>query len=163
MSKLTYDVDGYDVITNAIQAILNQYPGLDDEEFSFATLSEDAGLAMYPDGGAVIEYERISITDHVSQDCIYPFTIAYRAGGLSENRKVAVKEWLDKLGRWLEKQTVTINGTDYTIDDYPQLTGDRVIKNIRRTTVAYLESVAQNNVETWVISLSVKYHYEFDR
>lgn len=163
MSKLTYDVDGYDVLTNAIRAILNQYPGLDDETFTFATLDEYSGLAMYPDGGAVVQYERVSVTNHIAQDCIYPFTIAYRAGGLSENRKVAVKEWLDKLGRWLEKQEITINGTAYKIDDYPLLTGGREINTINRTSVAFLENLDVNNVETWVISLSVKYHYEFDR
>jgi len=161
--KVIYDLDGSATITEALRELLNLYPGLlEGDEIAFATLSEDSGKALYPISGAVVQSETEDIMGHVEQTCLYPFAVVYRAAGLSESRKAAVKEWLDDLGRWLEGQPVTLNGVDYTLDDYPAV-GSREIINISRQTPAYLDSVTEDRTEDWAIQLTTKYTNEFDR
>lgn len=162
--EIKYDVDGYEALTTAIRALLNQYPGLTDgDEIAFAVLSDDKGKAMFPASGAIIETEKTSVTGRITQVCLYPFYVLYRASGLSESRKAAVTEWLNDLGRWLEKQTITVSGESYTIADYPELTGNRTILEIERTTPAYLDSTETNKAENWAIALSVRYRNVFQK
>lgn len=162
--QVRYDIDGYDIVTTALRELINQYPGLSSgDEITFSVLGEDSGKAMFPVSGAIIETEKESITGHVNQVCLYPFYVIYRAGGLSENRKAAVKEWLDTLGKWLEMQPVTINGENCTLSEYPPLTGNREFLSIDRQTPAYLDSVNDNKSENWAIYISARYRNEFDR
>lgn len=162
--QIVYDVDGYEVVTAGLLALLNQYPGLEDgDEISFSTLSETGGKAIFPASGAVIERERVSITGKVRQFCAYPFHLVYRVYGLSEASKEAVKEWLDNVGRWLEGQPVTIDGTTYELDAYPPLTGNFAFKSIRRLSPAYLSGENENHSENWVIYLTARYENTFQR
>lgn len=162
--QVRYDIDGYDVVTAAIRDLVNNYPGIPpNDEITFSILGEDSGKAMFPVSGAIIETEKESITGHVSQVCLYPFYVIYRAGGLSEDRKAAVKEWLDNLGKWLERQIVTIGGEEYALTDYPTLTGERKFLSIDRQTPAYLDSTNDNKSENWAIYISARYRNEFDR
>lgn len=159
-----YDLDGFNRITDAIRAIVNTFPGLDPEErIQYATLSEDGGIAMFPTGGAQIRREKESITGHVSQECLYPFFILYRASGLSENIKVNVKEWLDTFGRWLTLQPVTIGEEVYKLIEYPPISDGRVIKSINVQSPAYLDSIGENKAENWMINLNVTYLNEYDK
>lgn len=159
-----YDIDGYDILTVAIKDLINQYPALSDEdEITFSELDENSGKAMFPLSGAAIEEEHTFITGEVKQICAYPFMIIYRAAGPSENRKTAIKEWLDNLGRWLEKQTITINGEARRLETYPTLTKGRKFTTISRNSPAYLDSVEANNSENWAISIIARYKNEFER
>ena len=163
-NQVRYDVDGYDVLTTAIRALVNQYPGLSTgDKITFSVLGEDRGKAMFPVSGAVIEQEIISVTGKVRQMCRYPFVVIYRAAALSESRKAAVKEWLDDLGRWLERQQITVGSTAYTLESYPVLSGGREILSISRQTPAALDSVEENGAENWIISISVRYRNIFYR
>lgn len=162
--EVKYDVDGYDVVTSAILELINQYPALTEgDEITFSVLDEDRGKAMFPISGGVIETEKESITGHVTQICLYPFYVIYRAAGLTEARKAAVKEWLDNLGRWLEKQPITVSGEGYLLEAYPELTGNRYFKSIDRQTPAYLDSTNENKSENWAIYISARYQNEFDK
>lgn len=158
-----YDLDGFSEITQAIMSLVNDYPALQGDEIAFSTLSEDKGKAVFPISGAIIEMEKTSVTGVISQVCLYPLYVIYRASGLSESRKMAVKEWLDDLGKWLERQTITYRGTEYTLAEYPELTGNREIIEIERTTPAYLESVESNKAENWAISISVRYRNTYHK
>ena len=162
--EVRYDVDGYELVTDALRALIDQYPALDrGETFSFSMLDENGGKAIFPTTGAVIQREIESITGHVTQTCLYPFTVVYRLSGLSQKRKVSAKEWLDTFARWLEKQTVKVNGESVVLREYPELTGSREIRNMTRQTPAYLSSVNDNKSEDWVISMVVEYRNEFDK
>lgn len=159
-----YDIDGSDVITDALRHLLNQFPGLESgKEITFSYLEDKSGISIYPTSGAIIETEREFITGHVVQTCLYPFFVIYRAYSLSENSKATVKEWLDNLGRWLERQEITVNGTNYKLDRYPALTGNREILSIERKTPGYLDGTNENGSEDWAISISLRYSNEFDR
>jgi hypothetical protein len=162
--QIQYDVDGYDAVTSALRELLNQYPALSEgEEIGFSTLGEKSGKAMFPISGAVIESQKKSVTGKVSGVCLYPFYVIYRASGLSENNKAKIKEWLDTLGKWLEQQTVTINGTEYLLEELPPLTGGRKFLSINRQTPAYLDAVNENQSENWAISISARYEYQYKK
>lgn len=161
--EIKYDVDGEEAITSALRELINEYPALsEDDEIQFATLGADNGKAMFPVSGAVISTERESVTGHVTQTCVYPFYVVYRASGLSENRKAAVKEWLDNLGKWLERQEVTINKEPQKLARYPTLSGDREFTSIDRQTPAYLDGTNENKSEDWAIYISAHYRNEYD-
>lgn len=162
--QVRYDVDSFDVVTTALRELINRYPAIDQgDEIAFATLDEDGGKSMFPISGAVIETEREDITGHVTQICLYPFYVVSRIGGLSENRKATAKEWLDNLGKWLELQTIHVNGADHQLAGYPILTGNRKILSISRQTPAYLDNISENKIEDWAIYISARYRNEFDR
>lgn len=168
-----YDVDGFDDVTDALMRMINSYPGLDvDERFVFSDIPKEEGLTVIASGGSAIIEHHESITDHVWEVCAYPFSVVYRASGLAERRKIAVKEWMDTLSRWMTRQTVTINGEQYHLDFWPRLAcvddpkrgkQERWIKTILRQSPAYLNSVNEDKSENWVMDLVIQYQNEFDR
>lgn len=159
-----YDIQSFDVITTAVRDLLDEFPGLNSGEYiTFSVLGDTSGKAVYPISSGVIQTELNSITDHVTQVCLYPFYVIYRVAGPSEQTRANVKEWLDNLGRWLEKQEVTINGETHRIETYPTLTGDRRILKFERQTPGYLEAVNDNKSEDWIIQIAMQYQNEFER
>lgn len=151
-------------LTDVIQSLVNEYPSLqDDESFKFAMAPAENSLAVFPSVGATIQSERESITGHVTQMCIYPFNVVYKASGLREKNKIAVKEWLDDLGRWLGKQPITIGDRTYAIKDWPYIGESREIRNIQIQSPAAIASQNDDMTEDWILSMQLIYRNEFDR
>lgn len=163
-NNVQIDVQAYDLLTPAIRDLMDSYPGLDEgEKFSFGQLDESYGKAIFPTTGAIVQYQKESITGHVEKMCLYPYTVVYRASGLTQGRKVNVKEWMDMLGRWLEKQPVKIGDTVYQLSDYPELAGDSdKIEEIARQTPAYLAATNADMSEDWVMNIQARYWIEYD-
>lgn len=162
--EIVYDVEGFEKVTQALRVLLDNFPALgDNEHIDFATLGEKSGKAMFPISGAIVQTEREDITGHVTQECLYPFYVIYRKQGLSENAKVNAKEWLDTLGRWLEKQPVIINEQEYQLSNYPPLSGNRKFLEVERQSPSYLESTDDNKAENWAVYISARYRNEFNR
>lgn len=161
MSEVIQDVQSYDIITNALMDLLNDYAELYDEKIVFSDIDADYGYSMYPTSGAVIVSQIRDILGHTTQNCQYNFTVMYHVGSLSENKKITAKEWLDRLGIWLEKQPVEIDSTDQTLTGYPVLSGNRRFTEIRRTSPATLTGIESNGVEQWSIGITARYVNEF--
>lgn len=161
--QVIYDIDGYDVITDALLTLINQYPALDGDVVKFSTLNNESGKAMFPVSGAVVESEKENIIGHITQVCLYPFYIIYRESGLSEQNRAKVKEWLDNLGKWLEKKEISIKDKTCRLTEYPVLTGDRKFLSISRQTPSYLADATEGMTEDWTISISARYQYEYDK
>ncbi len=162
--NLRSDVYGYELVTKALMDLVNSYPGLySGERFLFATLPAAEGVAIFPSTGSFIYDERESITGHVMQMCQYPFTVVYRASGLNHSLRVTAKEWLDTFGRWIERQPVQIDGTTEQLQEWPDLTQDREIREVTRQSPAYLASVDEDKSENWVVDIIIRYRNEFDR
>ncbi len=160
--QVKYDIEGYNAVTLALMELLNQYPALKEgDEILFSVLDEDGGRAMFPVSGAVIETEKKNILGQVTQVCLYPFFVIYRASGLNESRKARIKEWLDNLGAWLEQKEITIDGKQYKLDNLPPLTDGRKFLSISRQSPAYLDTVNENQSENWAVSISARYQYEY--
>ena len=161
--KFPIDVDGSDVISKVLLDLLNAFPGLTNKKIEFSSLSEDSGIGFFPSSGAVITSQKRDITDHVKQKCSYPFDIVYREAPSTEKQRLRIKEFLDSLGKWLEKQPITIGGEEYKLESYPELSSDsRTITSINRMTPAYLSSVFDDGIENWVLSINLSYDNEFD-
>lgn len=161
MDKLPLDLDGAEYITPALMDLVNQYPRLDGQEITFSDLKSEKGITLIPAQSAVILSSKEDVTGRISQNCAYPFYVYYRVSDLSEHKKINLKEWLDDLGRWLELQPIKYNDETHQLAEYPKLTGKREIKTIKRQSPAYLQTVANSLVETWVISMQIQYTNEF--
>lgn len=162
--QVRFDVDGYDLVTAAVMALVNTFPGLEDgETFEFATEQTGEGVSIFPTTGSFIYEERESITGHVTQMCQYPFTVVYRAAGLNSKRRMGAKEWLDSFGRWIERQPIEIDGTTYVLPEWPDLTENRKIREVTRQAPAYLATVEDDKSENWIMDVVVRYRNEFDR
>lgn len=161
--KILIDVDGSDIMSKVLLDLLNNFPGLGNKKIEFSSLAKDIGIGLFPSSGAVIISQKRDITDHIKQNCSYPFDIVFRQAPTTEKQRIRIKEFLDLLGKWLEKQPIKINEQEYKLEEYPNLSSDsRTITSISRTTSAYLSSVFDNGTENWVISANLKYDNEFD-
>ena len=157
-----YDVDGTEKITDILTTLLNEYPGLADGQIKYGELTETSGLAFFSSTGAVLIQDQKDVTGHTYQLCQYPFEVVYRVSPNSEEQKVKIKEFLDGIGRWLEKQPVKIGNTVYQLDEYPAIQfGNRLITEIYRSSPGHLQSASQDGVEDWTISLSLQYENYF--
>lgn len=158
------DQEGYNHVTHALMDLANSYPGLENgERFFFSELPHEDGLSIIATSGSFIVEERESIVGHVRQMCAYPFTVVYRASGLSEKRKMEAKEWLDTFASWLTRQEVTVNKRQYKLDKWPELSGDREIRNVLRQSPTYLASINEDKSEDWITMMVIQYRNEFDR
>lgn len=162
--QLAFDIDGPDATSSVLLELINSFPGLGTKTVEFSTLEENSGIGFFPTNGAVILSEKEDILGHVTQICLYPFTVVYRAAPKTDRQKVKIKEFLDALGRWLERQPVTVSGTEHRLTAYPALqSGDRTIKSISRTSPAYMEKAYNDGVEDWSIEARLTYENKFSR
>lgn len=162
-AQAKYDLEGYGVLTGAIRALLDRFPGLaEGERAAFATLREEGGMAMFPGDGAVVEAECRSVTGRVRQVCRYPFVVLCRSAGMTEEGRARIKERLDALGRWLGRQPVTVDGGVFRLAEYPSLTGGRRFLDFTIQAPAYLYERDEHQAETWAVGLAARYENIFD-
>lgn len=155
------DPTGYEYMKKAIKALLNQYPGLNGEKIYFEELGEEEGIAFSADAGALVMAERMSITDHVTQTCQFPFLLIYRTTATREFEKLSVSAFLDTLGKWLCREPVEIQGMTYRLSEYPTIADGRKITRITRNN-SYGTVPNENKSQDWILPVSVQYTYEFD-
>lgn len=164
-AKATIDIDGSEAVSKVLLELLNTFPGLSEKQrILFSTLSESSGIGFFPTTGAALQSDKEDVTGHVTQVCLYPFSVVYRAAPKSEAQRMRIKEYLDTLGKWLEQQPVLLNGREYRLEAYPALaSGNRIIKTITRTSPAYINAAYQDGIEDWIIAARLSYENEFDR
>ena len=152
------DATGYEVITEAMKDLLNQFPGLlPGEEVKYEELGEDSGIAFSNDAGALVYTEREDVIGGVHQTCQYPFFIVYRAASSAKERqKMSIQEFLDAFGKWLCREPTVIEDETYKLDGYPKLAGTRQIKKITRDN-SYGTEPQENGVQDWLLPVTVQY------
>lgn len=155
------DVTGFEILTNAVLSLLNQFPGLNGREILFEELGESSGLAFSADNGALIITERRSIIDHVRQECQYPFYIVYRTASIEEYQMLNVQAFFDALGKWICREPVEVNGEMVRLMQYPALSEERKITRITRSNSYGLEA-NEDGVQDWLMPVTVEYTNEFD-
>ena len=162
-AKAIIDVDGSEAVSSVLLDLLNRFPGLTDgKRITFSTLTETSGIGFFPTTGAALLSSVESVTGKVKQVCQYPFDIVYRAAPKSEKQRMRIKEFLDLLGKWLERQPVIIQGQEERLAEYPSLeSGNRIIKAITRSTPAFLNAAYDGGVEDWVISGQLTYNNDY--
>ena len=157
------DVEGTGIVSTALIELVNRFPGLQGKKITFSTLSDASGIGLFPTSGAVLLSYTEDITGHVRQMCLYPFNVVYRSAPKTDRQKLRIKEFLDALGKWLEREPVTISGSVCQLSEYPALEQGRTIKRISRTTPAHLDSAYQDGIEDWLISVTLRYEAEYDK
>ena len=157
------DASGYDVLTIAVKALLNQFPGLyENETVKFEELGEDSGIAFSADNGALIFSETEDVLGGVRQPCQYPFYIIYRTSSTKERQKMSIQEFLDTFGKWLCREPVVINGSEQRLSKYPTLSQGRKITKVTRDNSYGLEP-QESGVQDWILPVSIEYKYDFER
>lgn len=155
-----YDVTGYEILTNAVLALLAEFPGLNGRKILFEELGE-SGIAFSADNGALVISERRSITDHVTQICQFPFYVIYRTTSTKEFQKLQVQSFLDTLGKWICREPLEIDGETVRIFAYPRLSDNRKITRVTRSNSYGLEQ-DEDGVQDWIMPVTVQYTNEFD-
>ncbi|WP_270288589.1 hypothetical protein [Enterocloster bolteae] len=157
------DASGYDVLTIAVKALLNQFPGLyENETVKFEEVGEDSGIAFSADNGALIFSETEDVLGGVRQTCQYPFYIIYRTSSTKERQKMSIQEFLDTFGKWLCREPVVINGSEQRLSKYPTLSQGRKITKVTRDNSYGLEP-QESGVQDWILPVSIEYKYDFER
>lgn len=151
----------FGVMAEAMLSLLSKYPGLDGREILYEELEESYGIAIFADAGEIVLSEKKSITDHVKQQCQYPFNVIYRTESTTESQKLNVQAFLDTLGKWLCKEPVKINRQEYQLRNYPKLAGGREIKRIARQN-SFGAQPSESGAQDWVLPVRVEYTHEFD-
>ena len=96
------DATGYEILTDAMKALLNQYPGLyENETIKFEELGKESGIAFSADNGALVYTEKEDVCGVMHQVCQYPFYVVYRTASDKERQKLSVQKFLDNLGKWI--------------------------------------------------------------
>lgn len=160
VKPIGYDVSGYEILTNAVLALLSEFPGLNGREILFEEL-EESGIAFSADNGALVISERRSITDHVVQTCQFPFFVIYRTTSTKEFQKLQVQSFFDALGKWICKEPVHIGGETYRLTAYPTLVEGRRITRVTRSNSYGLEP-NEDGVQDWLMPVTIQYTNEFD-
>ena len=159
---IKFDLDGYEVVKDAILEIIKQCPLIEGKELvSFGVLEETHGFAMIPVSSSVIESTRKNITGKVTEICYYTFSLVYRGSGLNEKKKSEVSELLDNIGKWLERKEITVDGEKQKLQSYPALTENRKFLEIRRQTNSYLANTYEDKSEDWEIRITARYQNEY--
>lgn len=157
------DASGYDVLTIAVKALLNQFPGLyENETVKFEELGEDSGIAFSADNGALIFSETEDVLGVVRQTCQYPFYIIYRKSSTKERQKMSIQEFLDTFGKWLCREPVVIDGSEQRLSNYPTLSQGRKITKVTRDNSYGLEP-QESGVQDWILPVAIEYKYDFER
>ena len=105
------DAEGYEILTEAMKALLNQYPGLyENETIKYEELGTDSGISFFADTGALIYSEKEDVCGTMHQVCQYPFIVVYRTASEKERQKLSVQKFLDNLGKWICREPVTVDG-----------------------------------------------------
>lgn len=157
------DASGYDVLTTAVKALLNQFPGLyENKTVKFEELGEDSGIAFSADDGALIFSETEDVLGGVRQTCQYPFYIIYRTSSTRERHKISIQEFLDTFGKWLCREPVVIDGSEQRLSKYPTLSQGRKIIKVTRDNSYGLEP-QESGVQDWILPVSIEYKYDFER
>lgn len=157
------DASGYDVLTTAVKALLNQFPGLyENKTVKFEELGEDSGIAFSADDGALIFSETEDVLGGVRQTCQYPFYIIYRTSSTRERQKMSIQEFLDTFGKWLCREPVVIDGSEQRLSKYPTLSQGRKIIKVTRDNSYGLEP-QESGVQDWILPVSIEYKYDFER
>ena len=155
------DATGYEVITKAMRELLNQFPGLyEDEVVRFEQIENDGDIGFSNDSGALVYAEKKDVLGYINQTCQYPFFLVYRTNTTKETGKLSAFDFVDTFGKWLCSEPVTIGDTDYKLAEFPQLDGGRKIIRITRDN-AYGQDPKEDGTQDWIVPVTVQYTNKF--
>lgn len=134
------------IISKAVVLLVNSYSGLPvGVTSSYQYISDDEPLGIFSMQGAVKLEEYLCMPDEESFDGQFPFYILFRCKPTSTVQRINKQNMLDMLGDWIEQQ------------EYPALTGNRRITEIKRTTTSFLSARYENGMEEYQCNFNLIY------
>lgn len=161
IKPISVDATGYEVLTNAVLALMEEFSDIVGKPIYFETLGEKSGIAFSADNGALVMAERRTITGKIWQSCQYPFYVVYRTASTEEWQKLQVQAFLDSLGKWICQEPAEINGETIRLKSYPELSRGRKITRVTRLNSYGLEPNAEG-VQDWLLPITVQYTNEIE-
>ena len=162
LKPIGIDAGGTEPLKIAVMDLVNRFPGLNGQVIAYQGLGENSGISVEPESGTLVYAEATDILGTTRQACQYPFVVVYRSGGTSEYQKMSVTRFLDDLGAWLCREPVTIDGADYRMFAFPDVSAGRKITGIVRFNTYALEK-NENQTQDWVLPVIVNYTHEFQK
>lgn len=154
------DNGGFEALKPAIIFLLNEYPALNGRVITFQGLTENDGISIEPESGTLVYSETPDIMGNVYQECQFPFLVVFRSNASTEYLKLNIHDFLDNLGAWLSKEPIVVNGEEYQLTAYPELSGNREITSIVRFN-SYIMDENENQTQDWAIQITVNYTHKF--
>lgn len=148
------DIAEQEAIGAAIVLMAQQSPFYKDTAIvtRYEALSGNT-LGIFPQQGTVYIQRFVSGT-FIAQ---YVFAMRYRCKPVSDARKLAEETRLEALARWLEKQTVTYKGKEYELSEWPELTGERRIQSVSRTSTVFAAAAANDGTIDYQVNMNLRY------
>lgn len=157
------DADGYEILTEAMKDLLNQYPGFHEgERVKYEELGTDGGISFYADAGSLVYSEKEDVCGMMHQICRYPFLVVLRTASDRERQKLSVQSFMDNLGKWICREPVVIDGAETRLEAFPELSRGRTIKRITRDN-SYGTEPQENGTQDWLLPITVQYEYEWEK
>lgn len=156
---ISLDGEGYEVLTQAVLALMMQYSEIVGRDIYFEELGKDSGIAFSADNGALVMTETEDILGVRLQNCQYPFYVVYRTASTQERQKLQAQTFLDSLGKWICGEPVKINGEIIRLNKYPALSQGRQITRVTRSNSYGLEP-NDEGVQDWILPVTVQYTNE---
>ncbi len=87
----------------------------------------------------------------------YAFQILYRVKPVSDEMKILEENRLESLACWLEGQTVTFKGRQYPGSSLPELSDERTVKSIQKTSHAMQVGILPDGSVDFQVYLQLEY------
>lgn len=154
--KQVLDIEEQKAITRAVALMLQKCPAVTNRKIT--TRIEDlmttpGVIGIFPLNGSV--YLKKYISGAFVGQC--SFMLKYRHTPTDDEDKIDAADTLDRAGQWMEGRKVTIDGKEYELSEYPELTDGREIVSIERQSNAFLNALMQDGSADYQINLRVQY------
>lgn len=139
-------IEEQELISKAVLELINHFQDIPKGiKAGYQLISEKEPLAVFSMQGAVKLEEYLCLPGEESFDGQFPFFVRYRCKSTSTTQRMEKQNFLDKLGEWLEKQ------------QYPALTGNRTITEIKRTSTSFLADRGVDGTEDYQCNFNLIY------
>lgn len=134
------------IISKAVLELVNCFPDMPKGvKVEYQYISDSAPIAVFSMQGAVKMEEYLGFPGEEKFDGQFPFFMLFRCKPTSTQQRIQKQNFLDKLGEWLEKQ------------EYPSMTGNRTITEIKRTSTTFLSGREENGTEEYQCNFNLIY------
>lgn len=140
-----------DKIAKTVVEMIKKAPFYYGEKIQISDLST-GGLGIFPSNGSVY-LKRFLSGSFVGR---YAFHLRYRIRPGSDSDKLAAQEYLEKVACWLEGEEIEYDGKEYRME-MPELSGQRIIQRIERSSVVNLSAVFQDGDMDFSIGINFDY------
>lgn len=141
-----------EAIGKAVVLLINTCPFINGIDVIYEDIAVGA-MGVFPTSGTV--YLKRFVTGMFIGR--YAFQILYRIRPGADETKVREEKRLDALADWLEGRTVTFNGIEYQMVAAPELTDDRTLRMIEKSTNASIAGVLQDGSIDYQVYLQLEY------